>query len=232
MKKPIFSTSAPFEGFSPETLKFFRSLSRNNNRPWFAEHKDEYIRYVDDPMRRLVSELGPVIEGLDPKAITDPKRTVARIYRDTRFSGDKSPYRPRMWFAFKRNVDPWSGTPTFFFQVEEKQYLFGMGMYSASAATMRRFRELIDADPDGFLKIVTPLNRSKTVFLEDEKYTRPHPHPHPPGIDPWYQSKSVALIGRREPDQTLYSAKLVDFLTVQYLKLKPLYDFLWDATVL
>ena len=216
-----------FQGFSDKSLKFFRELDRNNNREWFADHKNEYVTHIQQPMKQLIAELGPVMQELDPQVIVDPNRIMSRIYRDTRFSSDKSPYRPRIWFAFKRNVERWSETPVYFMEIEQAQYSFGMGMYCAPAVMMRRFRDRIDKDPDEFLSIIEPIRRSRSIKLESEKYKRPLPHEHGPAIDPWYQSKNIAAMGFREPDKTLFSAKLADMLIERYIMLKPLYDYLW-----
>ena len=221
--------SEKFQGFSPRTLRFFHDLDTNNNREWFAEHRERYLCDVAEPMKRLAAALISTVRELDPRIVAEPARAVSRIYRDTRYARDKSPYRPRMWLAFKRNLDEWTQSPVFFFQVQEQEYLFGMGMYTAAAATMRRFRGLIDNDPNRFLKVLAPFQRSRSLRLESESYKRPLPHRHPAVIDPWYQSKTIGVLGRRKPDATLFSARLVDLLIDRFVQLKPLYDFLWEA---
>ncbi len=230
MKKTT-ADSPPFAGFSPRSLKFLNDLDRNNNREWFARHKDEFVQHVADPMKRLVADLAPMVLELDPQLVTAPNRVIARIHRDTRFSHDKSPYRPRIWLAFKRNVESSMIAPVFMFQLEGSRYLFGAGIACASPATMRCFREKVDADPKAFLKIIEPFRKHKSLKLESDRYKRSLPHEHGPIIDPWYQSKTIAVIAHREPDKTLYSKKLVDLLLDQYVLLKPLYDFLWSVTV-
>jgi uncharacterized protein (TIGR02453 family) len=226
------SIKPSFSGFSPQGLKFLHNLNANNNRDWFTKNRNDYLQFVAEPMKQLVESLAPMISELDPLVITSPNRTVSRIYRDTRFSNDKTPYRPRLWFAFKREVESWTETPTYFFQLEEKEYMYGMGMYSASAATMRRFRAMIDDDPERFLRTIEPVHKSKTLKLDTDQYKRRLPSEHPVTIDAWYQSKSIAILARREPDKTLMSPKLVNLLIERFVLLKPLYDFLWKAVVL
>ncbi len=231
MKKSIADES-PFAGFTPQSLKFFRNLEKNNNREWFAEHRDEYIRLVADPMKRLVVGLAPMIRQLDPHIVTEPGRTISRICRDVRFSRDKTPYWPYLWIAFRHNAKAWFSAPTYFFEIDGSHYSFGMNIYMPSAATMRRFREMIDADPDAFRKIIKPILKNKKFKLESDKYKRRITCDHGAIIEPWYQSKTIAVVMRRDPDETLYSKKLVDLLMNRYVQLKPLYDFLWKATVL
>ncbi|MDR1383039.1 MAG: DUF2461 domain-containing protein [Planctomycetaceae bacterium] len=232
MKYFFSQEQSSFPGFSQQYLKFLHGLNANNNREWFAEHRNEYIEYLLEPMKRLVVALTPVMRELDPYVNTIPHRVVSRIYRDVRFSADKTPYRSRLWFAFRREVNCWTETPTYFFQIEESQYLFGMGMYAASSATMRCFREMIDDDPKQFAEIIAPIRKSRQLKLEEERYKRCLPSEHPAAIDAWYQSKTIALLARRKPDKTLFSPKIVTLLTDQFVLLKPLYDFLWQATVL
>jgi uncharacterized protein (TIGR02453 family) len=218
-----------FQGFSPQTLQFLHDLSENNNREWFAEHKSEYVKFVSEPMRRLVVSLTPMMSEIDPLLITAPNRTISRIYRDTRFSNDKTPYRPRIWFAFKREVNCWTETPTYFFQVEEETYSLGMGMYAATASTMRNFREMIDDNPTQFANIIEPLCKNKTLKLDINQYKRKLPCNHNSTINTWYQNKSIAIIATQEPDKNLFSPKLIKTLINKFILLKPLYDFLWNA---
>jgi uncharacterized protein (TIGR02453 family) len=225
-------TKPSFSGFSPRGLKFLRNLNANNNRDWFAKHRNDYLQFVAEPMKQLVESLAPMISELDPLVITSPNRIVSRIYRDTRFSNDKTPYRPRVWFAFKREVECWTETPTYFFQLEEKEYMYGMGMYSASAATMRRFRAMIDDDPEYFRYVIEPIHKSKTLKLETDQYKRHLPSEHSAIIDAWYQSKTIAVLAHRESDKILMSPKLANLLIERFVLLKPLYDFLWKAVVL
>ena len=222
--------SKRFPGFSPQALRFFHDLERNNNRQWFAEHRADYVQTIAEPMKQLAVELIPLVRELDPLIIPNPERAVSRIYRDTRFSNDKSPYRPNVWIAFRRETECWTQTPVFFFEIKEKEYWFGMGMYSASAAMMRNFRQQIDAHPAAFLQVIEPFRKSKTLRLESEQYKRRMPCEHPKAVVPWYQSKSISVIGIRPPDKMLFSSKIVNFLIGQFVLLKPLYDFLWKAT--
>ncbi|MCL2744309.1 MAG: DUF2461 domain-containing protein [Planctomycetaceae bacterium] len=223
------SSKTRFAGFTPNTLDFFRQLDKNNNREWFTEHKKEYVQFVAEPFKQLALELAPMVQELDPLIITDTRRTVSRIYRDTRFSHNKTPYRPNVWIAFKRNAECWTETPVFFFEITATQYMAGMGMYQANAATMRNFRQLLDSSPQQFWEIIKPIRRNSAMQLEAEQYKRPLPCKHRKEIHPWYQSKTFAVVGYYEPDKTLYSGKLPDFIIDKFLLLKPLYDFLWRA---
>jgi len=221
--------TSTFQGFTQQGLDFLRDLEANNNREWFAEHKKTYTDHLYVPMKQLVEAVNPVMTELDPNVSTDPARTVSRIYRDTRFARDKSPYKTCLWFAYKRPTENWAEIPVYFFEVQATEYSYGMGFYIASRATMDQFRAMIDADPQKFLGTIPFLKRGKTFKLETENYKRPVPCPHGDAIAPWYQCKRFALICCKTPDKTLFSKKLVDVLTDGFVQLKPLYDFAWLA---
>ncbi|MDR0390344.1 MAG: DUF2461 domain-containing protein [Planctomycetaceae bacterium] len=232
MATKINFDNSSFKGFSQSGMKFFHDLRCHNDRDWFAVNRERYIRFVLEPMKQLVKEISSVVTDLDPLVVTASNRIISRVYRDTRFSADKSPYRPRIWFVFKRDVQYWTATPAYFFQFDESEYVFGMGMYSASAATMRNFRGMIDDNPERFRNIIDPILRARNLDLESDCYKRRIPSEHSPTVDRWYQSKSIAVLSYRKPDKIFFSAKLIDLLIDRFILLKPLYDFLWNATVL
>jgi uncharacterized protein (TIGR02453 family) len=89
--------------FTPELFSFLRKLKRNNRREWFQEHKDEYLEHVRDPFLRFIEDIGPGLRRIHPRAIADPHPTrgsLFRIYRDTRFSADKTPYKTHVAAQF------------------------------------------------------------------------------------------------------------------------------------
>jgi uncharacterized protein (DUF2461 family) len=92
-----------FKGFSPKTLKFLRGLKANNSKAWFQAHRADYEEYALQPLRYLVTDLGDFMLDIDPYFEITPSvnKTISRIYRDTRFSKDKSPFRSTVWFTFK-----------------------------------------------------------------------------------------------------------------------------------
>ncbi|GHT42718.1 hypothetical protein FACS189443_5990 [Planctomycetales bacterium] len=218
-----------FGGFSPQSLEFLRQLNLHNNRKWFAEHQPDYLRFVANPFRQLAAGLAPMMQELDTQVWTEPKRTISRIYRDTRFSLNKLPYRPNVWIAFKRNPENWTSMPTYFFELTEKEYFIGMGMYCANAATMRNYRRLIDDDAERFWEIIQPLHKSRSMRLEGECYKRPLPCEYRKEITAWYQCRTFAVVGAFQPNKTLFSPKLTDFIIDKFVLLKPLYDFIWKA---
>src|SRR4029079_2608033 len=97
------SSPVIFPGVSKPALTFLRGIKRNNRREWFEEHRDDYETHVREPMRLLVEELDVRFARFAPEIIGDPKRSIFRIYRDVRFSTDKSPYKTHAacWFSHR-----------------------------------------------------------------------------------------------------------------------------------
>lgn len=221
-----------FQGFSPQTLDFLRRLERNNDKKWFTENREKYVKNVAEPMKSLAASLVPIVSELDPHIVTDPKRIVSRIYRDTRFSKDKTPYWTHPWMAFRRPLENWFHVPTYFFEIHKEGYTFGMNIFRPSSTTMRRFRNKIDDAPEDFEKLIAPVHRSRSLKLETEKYKRCLPCEYTEPVFSWYQSRYVEVICRRKPDKTLYSSKLLDLTADGFVRLKPLYDFLWSCVVI
>ena len=85
--------TSTFTGFRPEAIDFLADLAQNNDRSWFQPRKAEYERLLKEPMEALVAALADRFEARGLPLGADPTRSVSRIYRDTRFAKDKSPYK-------------------------------------------------------------------------------------------------------------------------------------------
>jgi uncharacterized protein (TIGR02453 family) len=222
--------TAKFEGFYPETLEFLREVRANNSKAWFEERRPEYERVLLEPMRALVGELGGFMLAVDPRLEVRPAvgKTISRIFRDTRFSKDKSLFRSNMWCSFRRAFQEWEDTPSFFFEINPDEYCYGMGFYLASRPTMAAFRKRLDTQPEQFLEAIRPLG-SGYFELEGEQYRKPLGPAKPPELAAWYQRKNFYLIRYGRPGATLFSAELVRELLDGLERAVPLYHYLWET---
>jgi uncharacterized protein (TIGR02453 family) len=121
-----------FPGFPTETLTFFKSLARNNNREWFLPRKEIFESTVKTPMIALVETLNAEFAKYAPDYINDPKKAVYRIYRDVRFSSDKSPYKTHLAAAFARRGGDRNSSPGFYFHVSAKGVGVAAGLWEPS----------------------------------------------------------------------------------------------------
>ena len=86
--------------FSSKTIAFLRKLKKNNDRAWFHAHRDEYERHVRAPMVEVVDRLAQDLRGFAPELVADPKVSLFRPWRDTRFSEDKAPLKTNIAAGF------------------------------------------------------------------------------------------------------------------------------------
>jgi len=219
-----------FNGFSPLAPVFFEQLAVNNNKTWFEAHRDEYQELLLDPLKLLVSELADTMQALDPALITLPAvdKTISRIYRDTRFSRNKSPYKTCLWITFKRYSPDLKTAPCFFFEITADSYRYGMGFYSASRQTMDNLRRLIEAQPERFRTTVAWLAQQDAFVLEGDRYKRPLNPALPDDLQTWHCRKNVCLICNREVDGRLFTQDIRDDLATGFRQLQPLYDLFWQ----
>src|SRR4051794_15057791 len=108
--------------FSKDTFKFLKQLKKNNDREWFQSHKAEYLEHLQAPAIELINDFRPLLRKLSPYFIADPKLvggSLFRIYRDVRFSPDKSPYKTHVGIHFRhRSSIKGAHAPGFYLHIE------------------------------------------------------------------------------------------------------------------
>ncbi len=118
-----------FPGFPPEALKFLRSLEKNNDRDWFLPRKEIFEAKVKAPMVDLVEAINAGLPAFAPEHINDPKKAVYRIYRDTRFSSDKTPYKTHIAAIFPRRGMGKHSSAGFYVHLSPKSFGIAAGAY-------------------------------------------------------------------------------------------------------
>ena len=162
----------PFEGFPLKGINFLKKLKRNNNRPWFQSHKDEYEEYVKFPMQCLIATLGQKMSDVAPEIEFNPKKSIFRIYRDVRFSKNKAPYKTNIAasFSFRRKKKSPTEAPGLYVGIEPGQIFVGGGLYMPTGDQLKSIRKSMVDDPERFLAVVeTPRFVSQFVEIEGEK---------------------------------------------------------------
>lgn len=218
-----------FEGFTRETIQFLLELRVNNNKGWFEEHRADYTKNLLEPLQGFVSTLSGEMLKIDPELEVRPQvnKTISRIYRDTRFSKDKSPYKSHMWITFKRPGKEWQNAPAYFFEISPEGYRYGMGFYCADRATMDRFRQSLETGESAFRQIMEPLKSQKIFTIGGELYKRKIKNELPEDLQEWYQRKDIYLIANRELDDTLFSPAIIAEILEGFRLAAPLYSYFW-----
>lgn len=214
-----------FKGIPCAAPRFLAQLAANNRRDWFESHKADYQAVVLTPMRQLAAALAPTMLAIDPGFETDPRRTVSRIHRDTRFSRDKSPYRVNQWLTFKRPAEAWADRPAYFLQFGAADYAYGMGFYQATPATMAALRDVIRRIPDRFIQAAAAAEQAG-LRLEGEPYRRPRGLDGlPPLAADWCRRKTAYVVAEQPVGEDFYAADLAERLADVFVALAPLYAF-------
>jgi uncharacterized protein (TIGR02453 family) len=170
--------------FTTKTLSFLRALKRNNRREWFQPRKDEYESHVRAPMVALLERLAIDLRTFAPELIADPKISLFRIYRDTRFSSDKTPYKTHVAARFPLRGVPKGEGAGLYFEIAPRWVWMGGGMYMPTTADLHDIRAQIAAShPRGLHKVVTASAFKRAVGeLTGDRLTRVplgYPKDHP-----------------------------------------------------
>jgi uncharacterized protein (TIGR02453 family) len=159
--------------FTAKTLSFLRALKRNNDRDWFRARKAEYERHVRGPMIALVQRLARDLPAFAPELVADPKVSLYRIYRDTRFSGDKSPLKTHVAAHFPSRVLGRSSGAGLYLEVAPAWVWIGGGLYMPEATELRAIREQISTTHPRLHRLVTSGPFARRVgTLDGERLTR------------------------------------------------------------
>lgn len=217
-----------FNGFSPATFHFLINLPNNNHKEWFELHKADYQDHVLKPLQALAAGLGPLMLSIDQDFEVTPSinKTISGIYRDTRFSKDKSPYKTSHWITFKRPGSDWQDYPAYFFEISPNSYRYGMGFYSASRVTMDRFRKGLDVNPARFLSATEFFSKQGVFTIEGEVYKRPLKTDLPEKLKDWYNRKNIYLVSNKQIEGNSIEKELISELILGFKTIAPFYDYL------
>src|SRR5579871_2052240 len=169
--------------FTPAFFDFFRDLKRHNNRPWFEQNKARYEREVRDRLVAFVAAAGPRLRKVSPHFVADPRPvggSIFRIYRDIRFSKDKTPYKTAgaVHFPHERR----EGAPGFYLHLEPGGVYSGVGIWHPEPATLGKIRDAIVREPERWERIrqAPAFKRSlkvegRTLKTVPRGYSKDHP---------------------------------------------------------
>jgi uncharacterized protein (TIGR02453 family) len=166
--------------FTPDLLRFLRELASHNNRDWFQAHKERYEQSVRDPLLRLIADLQPRLKKISPHFVADPRPvggSMMRIYRDTRFSKDKTPYKTAVMAHFWHAKGKEGATPAFYLRIQPGDSIAGAGIWHPDAPALKRIRTAIVDDTKGWQRLMNG-RAFRSCRMAGESLKRP-----PPGFD-------------------------------------------------
>jgi uncharacterized protein (TIGR02453 family) len=139
-----------FKGFPAEGIAFMRELKKHNDREWFTPKLDQYKQLVREPMVELVASLHAAMLRFAPSYVGEPAKCVYRVYRDTRFSKNKTPYKTSTEALFWHNRLDKNSSGGFYVSISPEQVAVGGGLYMAEPAALLAVRQQIAAQTAAF----------------------------------------------------------------------------------
>jgi uncharacterized protein (TIGR02453 family) len=229
----------PFTGFTPAAIQFLADLAGNNDRAWFQPRKAEFERLLKDPMEAMIGALADRLAARGVPMLADPKRAPFRIYRDTRFSKDKSPYKTHLGASF-----PWveaeAGASAGgdhderahgnggYFHFQPGEMYVGGGMWQMEKPRIDAFRTIVRDGPDRVrAAFETPafIAWFDGVHAHEELKRMPPGFPEEHPLAHMFRWKDV-VFGRRLADDEVLSPDLPDRLAEGYAMAIPVFRFL------
>ena len=213
--------------FTPDTLRFLRALKRHNDREWFAARRDVYERDVRGPMIALIERLARDFPTFAPEIVASPKVSLYRIYRDTRFSEDKSPLKTQVAASFRWRGADKGRAAGLYLEVNPGWVWMGGGFYAPEPQDLVRIRTHIAETFPEIRRITRAAAFRRTVGeVDGERLTRV-----PRGFakeDPAaeYLKLRYFLAGREFPPEFATSTKFYATLLATYKAIMPLVRFL------
>ena len=213
--------------FTAKTLAFLRALKRNNDREWFRARKPDYERHVRQPMIELLARLQRDLRRFAPELVADPKVSLYRIYRDTRFSGDKSPLKTHVAAHFPSRAFGRSGGAGLYLEIAPQWVWIGGGLYMPATADLQAIREYVAAtypqvhriaNGRAFRRQVGELGGERLTRVP-RGYAKDHPAAH-------YLQFKQFLAGREYPADLAVSRRFYPELTAVFRSVAPLVRFL------
>ncbi len=226
------ATSA-FTGFRPEAIQFLADLAANNDRAWFQPRKSDYEVLLKEPLEALCGALAERFEANGIPLRADPARSPFRIYRDVRFSKDKSPYKAHVSASF-----PWvegddpdgaheEGNPGGYFHLGPGEAYVGGGMWHPATAKLAAFRKAVLNDPSGVRRLLDEAEfKSQFGKISGDTLKRaptgfPADHPEAELL----KLKDMTF-GHRLADADVFSEQLPDVLAASFAVAVPVMRFL------
>jgi uncharacterized protein (TIGR02453 family) len=216
-----------FSGFSPDALSFLRSLKRNNRREWFQPRKEKYEALIKAPMLEFVAALNEEMARFAPAYVTPPAKAVYRIYRDTRFSPNKTPYKTHIAAIFPRSSAVKREGAVFYIHFTEKELLAFGGVWGPDRDELLAYRTLLQQNHEEFQSLLNNKSLRKTVGgLQGEQLSRmpkgfPVDHPAEGLLrrKQWYLESTL-------PISLLTTPRVVPELAKRFAAMAPMVEFL------
>ncbi len=229
------STQVPFKGFPKESITFLEEIEVNNNKPWFEANKARFEKLIREPSKAFVVEMGEHIQALVPTINAEPKvnGSLFRIYRDVRFSKDKTPINTRIGIIFWQGSKKRLKSSSFYMHFNKKELFIATGIRWFDRPTLLAYREMIkdDVKRHELFMILKDLKK-KGYDTVQTHYKR-----WPKGFDKEMQHGELALMDALfasysvDVTQYLFGEELIDLCYKVYEDMYDLHQWIYELTL-
>lgn len=219
-----------FTGFSPQALKFLRDLKKHNDRAWFQPRKALYERELLEPLQLLTADLAAALRKAKVAIDADPRRAVFRIYRDVRFSLDKSPYKTNLGTYLPHKGT--RGAPGgLYVHITPKESFIATAFYELDKPDLLRWRTAMAAEPKRFASVLRALERNGVSINRHEALKR-----MPRGFEdqkesplaPYFRLSSF-IVSEQLTDEAVMDKRLIERAVALAKASKPLLEYGWQV---
>ncbi len=219
--------------FTDASFKFLRGLARHNEKAWFATHKHQYEEYVRQPFLRLLGDLQPDVREVSEHFRSEPKTvggSLFRIYRDSRFSNDKTPYKPwqgaRLFHERSKQVP----APSYYIHLQPGESFVGAGVWHPEPDTQRKIRQFILDNPESWKRAAYDAKLLRKFERDDSEVLSRAPRGFPADFAFIDDLKHKNFIfWRTLDDAVMTGTKLRATLAADLQTLAPFVDYLCAA---
>ena len=219
--------------FTKKFLTFFKTLAKNNNRDWFNEYKPDYQQHVAQPMLAFIEAMAPRLKKISPHFIADARPrggSMFRIYRDVRFSKDKSPYKLHAACQFRHELGKDAHTVGFYVHLSPEEAVFGGGIWLPPNDELFKIRNTIVDNPNEWSRIKSS-TKVKKLFggIQGDGLKRP-----PRGFDPEHPhiedlKRKSFFVMRNERPEIILGENFIDEVETTFKAAKPLMEYICYA---
>jgi uncharacterized protein (TIGR02453 family) len=221
-----------FKGFPTETIAFLQQLALNNQRDWFQANKDRYEALVRTPALDFIEAMSPELNKISSQFNAIAKKSggsLMRVYRDTRFAKDKTPYKTNIGIQFRHVLGKDVHAPGFYLHIEPDACFIGAGIWHPEAKTLAKIRDFIADNPAAWQKALAHKPFNRTFELTGDSLKRPpkgYPADHPL-IEDLKRKDFIAL--RAFDGKKIETANFVGFVRKAFTDTVPLMRYLCSA---
>lgn len=218
-----------FKGIKPESIELLCLNRFNDSKEFYEEHKLELKEGITVPMRQIVLDLSGIMYDIDNKMLTDPVRSVSRIYRDTRGNRSKIKYRENMWLMLRRYKKEYPSAPFFYFEFYPNSFGYGLAFWTWKQSAFKEVHNLIIEHPGRWLDAVDACKQAGLTYNARDNYKKDMYPDAPKEIKPYLSAKNMEFSYSSFDMNRINSPSLIDELKLAFDLARPMYSFWANA---